>query len=135
MLARLVVLFVFSGLVSCAMLGGGHASPADFLGEWTVTSIAGAPVVEDSPAFLGFGADGSVYGDTSVNRLSGSWSVDEFFSGPMASTRMAGPPELMMQEQRMLDSLNAVRDARLDGGELVLLTEGGDELMRLAPRE
>ena len=74
------------------------AYPADPLhGEWTVESIEGAPVVDRSPAFLGFEADGRVYGNSSVNRVSGTWSFadGELALSQLVSTRMAGPPALV----------------------------------------
>ena len=98
-------------------------SATALVGEWTVESIEGAPVVDESPAFLGFGEDGRVHGNTSVNRLLGSWSLDEgvLQLGGLGSTKMAGPPTLMEQENQLLAALALVTRAEMDDeGRLVL---------------
>lgn len=103
---------------------GAHSLSSDtLLGEWTVQSVRGAPVPAESAAFLGFGDAGRVHGNTGVNQLTGSWSLDagalEF--GPLASTRMAGPPALMDLESRLFTALQQVRRAELgDDGRLAL---------------
>ncbi|MEO6999097.1 MAG: META domain-containing protein [Terracoccus sp.] len=50
---------------------------------------------------VSFGDDGRLTGTTGVNRLVGSYEVGEgvVTFGPGATTRMAGSPELMAQEQ------------------------------------
>lgn len=49
-------------------------------------------------------ADGRVSGTMGVNRLTGRWE-DTSIVAPMATTGMAGPPELMDQERILLDHL------------------------------
>lgn len=135
MFARLAVLLAFAGLVSCAVSSERLPGPVELEGEWRVTDIVGEPDVDGSEAFLGFERDGAVYGNSGVNLLRGSWSIDDgFSSSPTASTLRAGPPELMQQEQRMLDALGAVHGARFDGADLVLADVTGDELLRLRRR-
>ena len=57
---------------------------------------------------LSFGDDGGLSGTTGVNRLMGRYEVGEaaVTFGPLATTRMAGPPELMAQEQAVTRALS-----------------------------
>ena len=68
-------------------------SASALTGEWAISAIQGAPLLEGSTAFLGFDADGRVYGNTSVNQVMGTWSLDggAFELSPLGSTRMAAP--------------------------------------------
>lgn len=97
----------------------------DVLGGRTfvVTSIAGAPALESPTAELTFGVDGRVHGRATINRVNGSYRVEdgELVCGPMASTMMAGDPAAMDQEHRLLAALARPALLRLvdDGVELV----------------
>lgn len=73
----------------------------------------------DRAAELTFDGDGQVFGSGGVNRLRGTWSIEDdvLRFGPMVSTLMAGPPAAMRQEAELL---------RLLGGPLALRTPGGD---------
>ncbi|MFT7169756.1 MAG: heat shock protein HslJ [Paracoccaceae bacterium] len=105
-------------------------------GEWDVTSIAGVDVVEGSPVFLRFSEDGTVSGNAGVNRLRGSWIIeDELFKvGPLGVTKMAGPAMLMDQEANLLTAIEKVNRFDVVGGDLVLSDAGGAEVVRAAPR-
>lgn len=66
----------------------------------------------------------SVFGG--VNRISGSYALvnDAVVMGDLASTKMAGPPELMDLESRFTKTLAAVNGFTVAGDKLVLLTDG-----------
>jgi heat shock protein HslJ len=53
--------------------------------------------------------------------------------GPLASTRMACPPEMMAQESALLDAFGHVTAYRIDGETLTLLN-GDAVLARFASR-
>lgn len=73
---------------------------------------------------ISFGDDGRLSGTTGVNRLMGSYEVGEaaVTFGPGATTRMAGPPELMAQEQAVTAVLSGEVAYEVDGDRLTLGT-------------
>jgi putative lipoprotein len=104
-------------------------------GSWRLVEIDGEPVVPDSPGEIRFG-DGQVSGRVGVNRFNGSYTLTggtiEF--GPAATTRMAGPAELMDLERRFHQALQGKHIVRIETrlvlGDLVFLVEpdrGTDE--------
>lgn len=91
--------------------------------EWQCLTIAGMPVKDPQPPTLAFGADGRASGFAGVNRYGGSWEAAAGTAlklGPMAATRMAGPPERMDLEQRFLAALEGVESATVQGPTLTL---------------
>ena len=91
------------------------AATPDLAGtSWSVTSYnngkeAVVSVAADSELTLEFGADGQVSGSAGVNTFSGGYEYDDntLSIGPLATTRMAGPTELMDQETLYLAALEA----------------------------
>lgn len=87
-------------------------------GTWLVTSYRSADLLI-SPAENGRGAtltiDGdSVFGTMGINRFSGR--IDGgLIPGPLATTRMAGPPPLMEQEDLLLSHLSEADAIEADG--------------------
>lgn len=104
-------------------------------GSWTVTLIGSVLVQTDQPPTLTFDADGSVHGHTGVNMARGRWTLDELglHVHGMVSTRMAGPPDLMDQERRLLTTLERVRGVRDELGARLLLDGNGGVLIRMEP--
>jgi heat shock protein HslJ len=98
--------------------GGGPNATSDVLAgtQWEILSIDGQPVVADEPLLLSFGHDGRVSGTTGINQLTASYSLtaDYLTFGPLATTRRAGPPELLEQEHRVVASLAGMCPFRLD---------------------
>ncbi len=103
-------------------------------GEWSVLSIRGVPVVEDSGVMLAFSEDGSLHGNSGVNALNGTWTntAHSLTFGPLAMTRRMGPPPLNEQEQRFTAALDEVANVSQEAnGQLVLSSSAGDELVRM----
>ncbi len=105
------------------------------VGKWEVVSLAGkdgpVPVVEGTHLTLEVADDGSVSGFGGCNRFFGRIG-DGGAPGPMGRTMMAGPPEVMAQEDSYL--------ALLERADHLVLVDGGLEvrereqtLVRLAP--
>jgi heat shock protein HslJ len=96
-------------------------------------SLGGTPALEAPTAVLTFGRDGRIHGRATINRVNGSYRVDgdELLCGPMASTMMAGLPEAMDQEHRLLTALGGPSVLRVveDGIELVA-TDGAVTVLR-----
>jgi heat shock protein HslJ len=131
---------LFSGLLlsACATTGpgssfAGTASVAALqAGEWRVEDIAGARVIDNSPATLLFGADGRLSGNATCNRLTASYTVEgsKLTIGPVGTTRMACPPALMDQERTLVDLLGAVTRFSVDrAGTLTLTSASGKQIV------
>ncbi len=89
------------------------------------------PLTGDRP-FVKFSHDSKVSGFASINRFSGSIQWDDQGKikwPPMLSTMMAGPPDLMNQEDTFLKALQSVRGLSLDG--MHLRAQGKDEQVEL----
>ena len=117
-------------------LGGIAATPAlaheEKLagGEWVLSGTGGrhAPV-------LRFEA-GRVGGSGGCNRFGGRYELtgDKLTLSPLATTRMACPPEIMTREQAFLALLAAVRGATIDGDRLDLRDGDGKVIATLTRR-
>ncbi len=113
-----------------------NAGPSLYGHSWLAEDIAGRGVVDRAQTTIAFTADGSVSGNTGVNRFQGQAKIDgdRLTLGPLATTRRAGPPALMDQESRFLKAIGRVRRFRMEpSGLLYLLDESGDELLRMSP--
>ena len=84
--------------------GGASNDRALYAQSWLVEDIGGRGVVDKAQTTMTFAEDGSVSGNTSVNRYQGRASVEgtKVSFGPLATTRRAGPPALMDQEMKFL---------------------------------
>ena len=103
---------------------------------WLVEDIGGRGVVDKAQTTMQLAEDGSVSGDTSVNRYQGRATIDgnTISCGPLATTRRAGPPALMDQESKFLKALETVKSFRIEPtGLLSLLNDSGDTVIRLSP--
>ena len=89
--------------------------------SWVLEHVGGEPVTGAAPV-LDLGADGRVGGSTGVNRVMGGYTVDGpvLRFGPLATTRMAGPPEAMALEQAWLAVLVGEVPFEVTGDRLVL---------------
>ncbi len=102
---------------------------SELVGTWSLAALGGEPVNEagDPDLQLTISPDGDVSGFSGVNRFTSRLDLDSLYAGrmefaPIASTRMAGPPEAMELESRFLRALQL-------GGYFNLL-DGGLYLMR-----
>lgn len=85
------------------------------------TELAGRPWIRLDP-----GDKRRVTGNTGVNVVSGTYELSggALQFGPMVTTRRAGPPELMEQEQTFLKALENTATADLSGRTLTLRDQG-----------
>ncbi|MEM9368386.1 MAG: META domain-containing protein [Planctomycetota bacterium] len=113
----------------------GTASAAQLSGEWLAEDIDGGGVIENAQSTIRFAEDGRVTGSTSVNRFSGQIEMDgqSVSIGPLATTRMAGPPEWMDQEKRFTEALQQTKAFRFDDqGRLHFLDDSGKAVARFS---
>ena len=90
--------------------------PQDLLGHtWEVLEIDGEPVMGPQPPAIEFTPDGRVVGNTGANRLMGGYEIadDRIRVTQLATTMMAGRPEAMRTETRLVQALGAGGDAEL----------------------
>jgi heat shock protein HslJ len=112
----------------------------DLVGRtFVVSSVGGVGALAAPTAVLTFGTDGRLYGRGTVNRVNGSYELDgdALTIGPMMSTMMAGPPEAMAQEHRLLAALGercVVRQVP-DGIELVAADGSTTRLRETGPQD
>ena len=122
-------------LIGCVTNSGSSvATPPLPTGSWTLTTIESQPLPVPlppglRPITLTVNSDGAVSGNAGINRYSGTvdtgaWENREIVFGPLAVSRMAGPPAAMSIESAYLATLDAVRSFEVDpdpsGGTLTL---------------
>lgn len=105
---------------------------------WRLTEVAGQPartLPGEREAHLLL-LDGRASGNGGCNKLMGSYtrSGDALAIGPLASTRMACPPELMAQEAALLDAYARTTGFRIEGESLALIRDN-TVLARFAARQ
>lgn len=110
---------------------------SELLGAWTVEYIGDRPVIDRSPAFIRFDAEGRVSGSATCNRMSGTYTQDgtALALGPMAVTRRMCPDSLMEQERRLLRALEQVATWRIQNEMLILEDADGGLVFRASSRE
>jgi lactoylglutathione lyase len=93
--------------------------------EWKLEGSEGQTLVFEN---------GRIAGHAGVNRYAGEYTLrgGELTLGPLAVTRMAGPPAAMESERRYLDALGRAARAAVQEGTLVLADGEGNEVLRFA---
>jgi putative lipoprotein len=91
---------------------------------WKLTEVTGQParaLPGEREAHLLL-LDGRASGNSGCNKLMGGYTRngDALAIGPLASTRMACPPELMAQENALLDAYARATGFRIEGESLTL---------------
>lgn len=101
--------------------------------SWVVRQI-GAQSPRPPLPELSFDDGGRLNGTSGVNRLMGSYEVGDgaVTFGPLATTRMAGPPELMAQEQAVVGVLSGKVAYAVVGDRLTLGVDGHGLLLERA---
>jgi putative lipoprotein len=131
------VLLTALAVAGCAAGSANRTSDQSPHGQWRVTQIDGDDVGGAARTTLDIGADGTVSGSGGCNRYSGGAEIDgsTIIIGPVAATKMACLGMPMEQETRFFAALDKARSWRLSEGNLLLLDDRGDVLVRLAPMQ
>ena len=126
----------------CAADSKGGDSVSPIFGTWTLESIDGESIdkilsMEMQVPDMKISTEGSIAGFGAVNSFNGKLDLEVaksgvFSSGPFAATRMAGPPEAMELEQRVLGALDKADSFTVNGNDLELLS--GDEVLLVYKR-
>jgi heat shock protein HslJ len=103
-------------------------------GDWLVMEIDDEPIDTGAPREVRFEGD-RVVGQVGVNRFTGSFTLDgdTLQVGPIASTRMAGPPDLMALEDRFNSHLDGEHEIALKGDVVTLSREAHSIVLTHAP--
>ncbi len=145
MKSRMSTAALCAALLGVAVVVGGCASadapdPADLEGTWALEAFGGATdLVDARPGVtteITF-ADSQVTGSGGVNTFNGSYETpgdDALTFGPLASTRMAGPPEAMEQEADFFAALEDTEHFEFNDGKLVLSDQGNNTLAVLVAK-
>ena len=102
--------------------------------EWVPVEIEGVPVSEVTRAFVQFGGDGRLSGNSGCKRFTGSYLIDGEtlrISSRVAMTRMACPPAVMEEEARLVQALEAARGFSRNGIALEMTGEDGSTVLRM----
>lgn len=116
------------------------ASPDPLVGTgWIVAELDGVAIApDDDPPTIAFLPEARVAGHAGVNRFAGDYALADgiLTLGPLAMTRMAGPPERMDRESRLVALLGAPLTYRLAADHLVLADASTTiRFTRAAPEE
>jgi heat shock protein HslJ len=110
-----------------------HGTASSLVGQtFRVVEIEGTPALDAPTAELTFGDDGRVSGRATINRVAGAYEIDgdQVTFGALVTTMMAGRPEAMDQEQRLLKALVIpLTVAATDEGRITLMSEGRPSLV------
>ena len=107
-------------------------------GPWVLDSFPGDPApvaaLEDVESTLSLD-DGTVTGNGGVNTFNGTYTLtgDDISFSPLASTRMAGSPEAMEQEQLFFEALEKAAHIAMNDNTMMLSDADNTELMSLVP--
>ena len=137
---RLIAAAAVLALAACSStpeVGSGEGPvPADFPlleSVWVVHAVRAEPTSEPRPA-LRFAADGTLAGSAGLNRITGEFRTNGSSAlsiGPLATTRMAGPPEQMAAEAALVGALEEVEGFNVRK-ETVFLLASGQPILRLS---
>jgi putative lipoprotein len=99
--------------------------------EWKVVSIDGTHVIAGSSVTVTFNADGRVSGNASVNNYTAPWMAygNKIIISDGISTKKAGMPDMMEQEDKFLEFLPGVVRFVLHKDGLWLINKDGGELV------
>jgi heat shock protein HslJ len=127
---RLALLCLMLGLIACA----GKIEMNDVIGNWQLVSMDGQPspkTMREGNITLEIQADGKFAGQAPVNRYFGQIKhADKTLgTGPVGSTMMAGPPELMQAEAAFFKVLNDVQTVNIENAQLHVTGTNGKVLV------
>ena len=130
----LIALILVGGLVFAA---GCIAAPQNQSpeGNWILTGIGSGSTAEHPTGIISMEIAGTnVSGNAGVNLYHGTITVEngKVTFSPMATTRMAGPENMMTQEQNFLAALQNVTGYTLANGVLTLTDASGNVLLTFA---
>lgn len=115
----------------------GSATEQSPEGNWILTSFGSGSTAEHPIGIISLDIlSGNVTGNSGVNNYRGTVTVDtaagKLTLSPLVTTRMAGPENLMMQEQTYLAAMAKVTGYKSTDGSLILTDKDGNILLTFA---
>jgi heat shock protein HslJ len=150
----IATIFICSLLIACAVIqsnGAGSRNDAKLITPRNLNDIAGIEwnlmkmtkdhqaiaLVQDSKTTFACDQDGKVNGKATINRYSGDLKLKDdgeiIWSKAFIMTRMAGPPELMEQEQNFTRALMQTTRMYLKDSQLVLKNQDSSTILEFEP--
>ncbi|WDR04122.1 META domain-containing protein [Devosia algicola] len=104
--------------------------------QWQIVTIAGNPVIGETDLSFSIATDHRGGGNAGCNSYFAQINIDgqQLTVGPIAATRMACAPAVMVQEAALFAALENVWTYKLTKSELVLLGTDGAVLLKLHAR-
>lgn len=101
---------VFAALAFLGACNTPDSMETGIVGSWRIEDVDGGGVIDSSRLEIQFDADGRVSGHSGCNAFTGPYTRNgaAIDIGPLASTRRACAEALMLQEARVLATLDAV---------------------------
>ncbi len=101
--------------------------------QWTLLSLNGEAPLDGTQITMNFNAEGQVSGSAGCNNYTATYTAagGTLTLSTGASTMMACPDAIMIQEQTYLDALGAVTGYSLDAGQLVIAYGDADQTLVL----
>ena len=116
-------------LVLCLAACGTPGVPRLGSGDFVASDVNGVPIAGEKRLTLRLGEDGQASGNSGCNSFTATYqtrSRERIDFGPIASTRMACPPDVMEQEARYLAILDAAESYSVYGnGSLSIIAPDG----------
>lgn len=99
--------------------------------EWTLVSINGDAVLENTSITINFGAEGKAFGSAGCNSFNASYTLedDRLSFSSAVTTLMACDDAIMAQERAFLTALETATSHRITNGQLVIVYGEGQELI------
>ena len=112
----------------------GSATEQSPEGNWILTSFGSGSTTEHPTGIISLDIlSGNVTGNSGVNNYMGTVTVDtaagKLTLSPLATTRMAGPENMMTQEQKYLAAMANVTGYKITDGSLILTDKDGNTLL------
>ncbi|GLP97269.1 META domain-containing protein [Paraferrimonas sedimenticola] len=130
-----ITALLLSSLFGCASQSDSatEAKTLDLQGNWHIEYIGDMPVIDYSPAKVMFQEEGKLSGNTSCNQFFGSYQQqgESLTISPAGTTMKACVDALMEQEQRTMQALSKVTQARMNKGRLEFLDQASGVVMIL----
>lgn len=115
---------VFAALAFLGACNTPASVETGIIGSWRIEDVDGGGVIDSSRLEIQFDADGRISGHAGCNTFTGPYALDAaaIDIGPLASTRRACAEALMLQEARVLSSLDAVASLMQTADGAIVLT-------------
>jgi heat shock protein HslJ len=128
---KLILAGIIASTAACSQIEG-LMSADSLVGKWDIESINDQAVTDNSKAFIEFGEDGKIHGNSSCNNFTGGFDLEKMglSFGPIAGTRKLCDNAANLQETQLLQTLPNVSGYGIEDGGLVLKDADGNAVVK-----